>query len=162
MKRVKVKPGECYYIPQGLVHAIGEGILIAEIQENSDITYRVYDYDRRQKDGSLRQLHINEAAEVIRDYDEEELKALQYEAQPQEEGLLTACKTFTTRIIEVKGEYKLKPHSFFSHLLCLNGEGSIGGVEISKGGSCIIMEECGEQTITSENGIKLIESYSNI
>jgi len=160
MRRVKVKPGECYYIPQGLVHAIGAGILIAEIQENSDITYRVYDYDRRQKDGTLRQLHINEAADVIRDYDQSELEKLQYETMPKESGLLTACKSFVTKLHEVRGSEIIEVHKFFSHLLVLDGEGMVDDVPLNKGNSCIIMEECGSRTITSKNGIKFIESYA--
>nr|MBQ4318209.1 class I mannose-6-phosphate isomerase [Clostridia bacterium] len=161
MKRVKVKPGECYYIPQGLVHAIGAGILIAEIQENSDITYRVYDYERRQKDGTLRQLHINEAADVIRDYSDDELEKLQYEHQPKEDGLLTACRSFTTRLIEVNGEYDLPELDSFGHILCLDGEGSIGDTALRRGDSCFIPKECRAQKLKSSGGMKLILSYPN-
>ena len=56
--RVKVQRGETYFIPSGLLHAIGDGCLIGEIQQNSDLTYRVYDYDRRGADGKLRELHV--------------------------------------------------------------------------------------------------------
>ena len=59
-----VKPGECYFIPAGTLHAICAGLLVLEVQQNSNITYRVYDYNRRDKDGNLRQLHIKQAKEV--------------------------------------------------------------------------------------------------
>ena len=64
LNRVEVKPGELYFIPSGTLHAIGAGILLAEIQQNSNTTYRVYDYGRRGADGKLRPLHIAKALDV--------------------------------------------------------------------------------------------------
>ena len=64
LNRVEVKPGELYFIPSGTLHAIGAGILLAEIQQNSNTTYRVYDYGRRGADGKLRPLHIEKALDV--------------------------------------------------------------------------------------------------
>ena len=69
LNRVEVRKGETYFIPSGMVHAICRGVLICEIQQNSDITYRVYDYNRRQSDGTFRKLHVNDALNVIRDFD---------------------------------------------------------------------------------------------
>lgn len=65
VNRVKVKPGDCFPIPAGLLHAIGKGIIIAEIQQNSDVTYRVYDYGRKDARGLPRELHIDKAVDVI-------------------------------------------------------------------------------------------------
>jgi hypothetical protein len=67
LKRVQVKSGECYFMPAGQVHAIGKGILLAEIQQNSDTTYRLYDYGRLDKDGKPRELHIEKALKVIKE-----------------------------------------------------------------------------------------------
>lgn len=64
LTRVKVKPGDFFYVPSGTIHAIGKGIVILEIQQSSDITYRVYDYDRVDAEGQKRDLHIDEAIEV--------------------------------------------------------------------------------------------------
>jgi mannose-6-phosphate isomerase len=64
LRRVKVQPGEFYYIPSGTIHAIGKGIVILETQQSSDITYRVYDYDRKDQDGNLRELHIDKSIAV--------------------------------------------------------------------------------------------------
>ncbi len=64
LNRVRVAPGEVYYIPAGTVHAIGKGILLYEIQQSSDITYRLYDWDRRDAQGRSRPLHIRQAADV--------------------------------------------------------------------------------------------------
>ena len=64
LNAVKVKPGDVFYIPAGTLHAIGKGILIAEIQQNSDLTYRIYDYGRLGNDGQPRELHVEKAMEV--------------------------------------------------------------------------------------------------
>ena len=64
LNRVKVNKGDFFYVPSGTIHGIGKGIVILEIQQSSDITYRVYDYDRKDDDGNLRELHIDAAIEV--------------------------------------------------------------------------------------------------
>ncbi len=64
LRKVKVKPGDFFYVPSGTVHAIGKGILILETQQSSDVTYRLYDYDRKDKDGNLRELHIKDSINV--------------------------------------------------------------------------------------------------
>ncbi|WP_042357753.1 mannose-6-phosphate isomerase, class I [Bacillus rubiinfantis] len=64
LRKVPVKPGDFYFVPSGTIHAIGKGIMILETQQNSDTTYRVYDYDRRDAEGNLRELHIKKSIEV--------------------------------------------------------------------------------------------------
>lgn len=97
MNFVNVKPGDVYFIPSGQVHAIGSGILIAEIQQNSNITYRVYDYNRRQADGSLRQLHTEKALDVIKVRSEEEIDAIRFSVNCEAAGqLLASCEYFTS------------------------------------------------------------------
>lgn len=66
LRRVNVKAGETYYIPAGTVHAIGEGIMLYEIQQSSDVTYRFYDWERTDKNGNKRELHIQKAVDVTR------------------------------------------------------------------------------------------------
>lgn len=65
LNKINVKKGDAYYIPAGTIHALGKGILVAEIQQNSNTTFRVYDYDRRDSDGNLRELHIERAKDVL-------------------------------------------------------------------------------------------------
>ena len=124
---VPVKAGEVYFIPQGLVHAIGKGILIAEIQQNSNVTYRVYDYNRRQKDGSLRQLHVGEAMGVIHDFAPEKIESLRYSVHcERDESLLTSCELF--RVNRYVGSDKLVysgENNEFAHILCLSGSGTL-------------------------------------
>ena len=76
MNHIKVKPGDCYFIPSGTLHAIGKGCLVIEIQENSDLTYRVYDYGRVGKDGKPRELHIEKALKVT-NYEKTEVYNIQ-------------------------------------------------------------------------------------
>ena len=127
LRRVAVKKGDVFFIPAGLVHAIGAGILIAEIQQNSDLTYRVYDYDRRDANGNLRELHIEKALDTVRSYTEEEIASIRYSAADEKasEGLLAACPYFR---VEKKAAAPGKPLFIeetdgFVSLLCTEGEG---------------------------------------
>ncbi len=98
LRYVSVKAGECYFIPSGQIHAIGSGCLIAEIQQNSNVTYRVYDYNRKQADGSLRQLHVKEALDVVKIRTDAEIEALRYEAGPNKHGkTLCNCRYFKVK-----------------------------------------------------------------
>ena len=64
LRKIKVKPGDFFYVPSGTIHALGKGTVVLETQQNSDTTYRVYDYDRRDQDGKLRELHIEKSLDV--------------------------------------------------------------------------------------------------
>ena len=66
LRREKIKPGDFFYVPAGTIHALCKGTLVLEIQQSSDTTYRVYDYDRVDKDGNLRELHLDKAIDVIK------------------------------------------------------------------------------------------------
>jgi len=126
LRTQRVQAGETYFIPAGLPHAIGKGILIAEIQQNCDLTYRVYDYDRRQADGSLRELHVQKANDVIRPFTKEEIDAIRYEraTAPWDDTLLADCKYFR---VEKKtltcNTNRLDVCDYLRHVLCLEGEG---------------------------------------
>lgn len=125
-----VHAGDILFIPAGLVHAIGAGITVAEIQENSDLTYRLYDYDRRDADGKPRALHITRALDVLRPYTEEEIQAVRYEAADRREkgdaSCLAHCRHFRVYLRTLEGEAAgtCGAESFRS-LLCLDGKGSI-------------------------------------
>ncbi len=146
-----VKAGQTYFIPAGLLHAIGSGILIAEIQQNSDLTYRVYDFDRVGADGKPRELHVDKALAVTRPYSEDEISSVRYEkgVVKCEGELLANSKYFKVRRLEQSGATRLMstPDSFVS-LLCTEGEGAIvtNGVSyaICKGDSYFIPAGMGE------------------
>lgn len=155
---INVKAGEVYFIPSGLTHAICKGIVIAEIQENSDITYRLYDYNRRGADGKLRELHITESLDTIKDITEADINAERYSLGKLSENNLANCKFFTVDKYDFSGE-KSFANDKFRHILCLEGEGEINGELISKGDSFYIPEGLTEYTVTSKNGISIIISY---
>ncbi|MBR3894548.1 MAG: mannose-6-phosphate isomerase [Clostridia bacterium] len=125
LKRQKVAVGETYFIPAGLPHAIGKGILIAEIQQNCDRTYRVYDYDRRQPDGSLRELHVEKALDVIRPFTDAEIEAIRYakaSSDFERARLLAHCEFFRVEKLTVENDAVSIPDGGMRHLLCLSGE----------------------------------------
>ncbi len=129
----RVRAGECYFIPSGTIHAIGAGCLICEIQQNSNLTYRVFDYDRRDKNGNKRELHVEKALRVI-DYKK-------YEKSSPSKGLvgeecLASCSYFHASRINVAGEGRIATDTAsFKCLICVSGEGSIGGQSAVRGES---------------------------
>lgn len=118
----KIKKGDCFFIPAGTVHAIGKGSLIAEIQETSDITYRIYDYDRKDKAGNLRELHTDLAVDVI-DYAEQKQHALPYHRHENHTEEIVSCPYFTTNYLrfdkEIEKDY-FQLDSFVIYM-CLKG-----------------------------------------
>ena len=148
MNYVPVKKGETYFIPSGMVHAICRGILIAEIQQNSNITYRVYDYNRRGADGKLRELHVDDALAVIDKI--EDPSAVRADAN-EELGIIAKCGYFTVYHFEKAFTMNATEESFV-HLLCLGGETSItwnGGVmSIAKGESVYVPAGMGEFSVS--------------
>ncbi|MBE6634479.1 MAG: mannose-6-phosphate isomerase [Ruminococcaceae bacterium] len=145
LKRCAVRPGETYFIPAGLPHAIGKGVLIAEIQQNCDLTYRVYDYGRRQPDGSLRELHVEKALEVVRPFTEEEIDEIRFARRSDTLAggeVLADCQYFRVERLCVREKHILPSCSEMRHILCLSGEGVIrcNGEEypISKGSSYLL------------------------
>ncbi|MBN1599451.1 MAG: class I mannose-6-phosphate isomerase [Bacteroidales bacterium] len=93
-----VAKGDVFFLPAGRVHAIGSGILLAEIQQTSDITYRIYDFDRRDSDGNPRELHNDLAADAI-DYNFYENYRSEYKQTLNRSELIQKCKYFTTSFI---------------------------------------------------------------
>lgn len=120
---VKVKKGEIYFIPSGTMHAIGKGILICEIQQNSNVTYRLYDYGRLQN-GKKRPLHVEKALDVL------DFKPYAYDNgdidNVSECVNLVTCDIFIFNKLNIKGEIKrnVTSESFVS-LVCAEGEGTI-------------------------------------
>jgi mannose-6-phosphate isomerase len=126
MHHCPVRAGETYFIPSGMLHAIGAGILIAEIQQNCDLTYRVYDYERRGADGSLRELHVDKALDVTVPFTEEAVNAIRYEAGEAGAQTLAHCRYFKTDKLNVTAPTKLTvDERSFAFLLCLDGEGTV-------------------------------------
>ena len=110
-------PGDVFFIPAGTVHAIGAGNLICEIQQSSNSTYRLYDYDRRDKFGNARELHLQKALDVLT-YNKYESKGFE-----KLEGKIS-CKYFEVGFIKGEARIKLEDDSFHS-VTCIEGEGEL-------------------------------------
>lgn len=147
---VPVKKDDLFFIEAGTIHAIGAGALVAEIQENSNLTYRLYDYDRVGKDGKKRELHIDKALDVANLKGSAEpkqpLRVLKYRQGVASE-LLTRCKYFEVYRMIVNTERRQKVHYradeiAFRVLLCVDGCGTIsyeGGNLLFYKGDCIFV-----------------------
>lgn len=132
LQYISVKKNDVFYIEPGIIHAIGGGIVLAEIQENSNLTYRIYDYDRIDKDGNKRELHIEKALEVAKleasDSPRQPIRILQYRPACANE-LLCRCKYYQVErmILNTESVKKMVPFqsdsNSFNILLCITGCG---------------------------------------
>jgi len=161
----EVHSGDVLFIPAGRVHAIGAGILLAEIQQTSDVTYRIYDYDRRDSEGNPRELHTELALDAIDFTLHNEYKS-KYETKFNESVELVKCKYFTTNILDlntsVEKDYN-KIDSFVIYI-CLNGKLSLetesGSEEISKGETILIPASIENVKLNLKSAeAKLLEVY---
>lgn len=145
---VPVHKGDVFFIEAGTLHAIGKGILIAEIQQNSNTTYRIYDYGRVGADGKPRELHIEKACEVtklIPPTRPTKPMGAPVQKDGYTETLLASCEYFTVRRLDVLGQAALTAdESSFLSLLALDGSFTVGGVSLKKGESCFIPAGFGE------------------
>lgn len=131
---IPVKKGDCYFIPSGTVHAIGAGCLILEIQQNSDLTYRVYDYNRRGADGKLRELHVDKAVKVI-NFNKYEPKLFASGENPR---VITECDYFRSRELVLNGGFTEKNANSFTCVTVTDGSGEIDGEKFVKGDSFFV------------------------
>ncbi len=129
LNAVPVKAGETYFVESGTLHAIGAGVTLIEIQQNSTLTYRVYDYDRRGADGKPRQLHLEKALTVanFNKYDV---------PNPQRKQHLGGCKYFSA--YKYSGEHKYTLPNSFSSITVTDGSISINGSPFEKGETAFI------------------------
>ena len=129
LQKVKVYKGDVFYVPAGTIHGIGAGILVAEIQESSNVTYRVYDYERVDKYGKKRKLHFDKAVQIMNmDVEpdaKQKLRIVKYYLGCSRE-LLCRCKYFDEERIQVTKAFSFSVHEeSFQILMCLDGEGQI-------------------------------------
>lgn len=151
---VPVKKGDVFFIRSGTLHAIGKGILIAEIQQNSNTTYRIYDYGRVGADGKPRELHIDKAVEVTDLCPAKPYPATEaFEENGAVKRLLSKCEYFTVYSVDVaeKACFNADETSFHNVLILEgNAELSCGDTTLSlkKGDSVFVPANCGEYTLT--------------
>lgn len=124
MNKVPVHKGDVFYIKAGTLHAIGSGILVAEIQQNSNVTYRVYDYERTDKYGNKRPLHIEEAMKVIDFRHQSEIHHKTY--SENNVTVLNECEFFRVYEISAENQYVISnDKSSFSNIIITEGSGTI-------------------------------------
>lgn len=155
LDEVKVKKGDVFFIEAGTIHAIGAGILICEIQQNSNTTYRVYDYARRDDAGNLRELHIDKALDVsvLRPSDTKDLQEDEVAVKGGTRRQLGSCPYFRVEKLRVFDEMTLTAGAdSFVSLVAVSGGGTVrdsgGTTEFQPGDSLFIPAGSGEITIS--------------
>ena len=157
-----VKAGDTYFIEVGRIHAIGAGVLLAEIQQTSDITYRVYDWDRVDADGNERELHNDIALEAF-DFDMPDNFRVQYAPKSNVSTELVSCPYFTTNVLEVTETIsKQNTQDSFVIYMCVEGKANLvvdGIVTEFSMGETVLIPACIETFSISSNDAKLLEVY---
>ena len=155
--------GDCYFLPPGVVHAIGPGLLVAEIQQASDTTYRLYDFDRKGPDGQRRQLHLDEALECI-DYAHGPVMA----QRPQPTGIqgferLVSCDKFVLERGKLTGTRLLGGDQRCHILAVIEGSLTIVGdplqTPLTAGGVVLLPAELGAVTVQAPSGAVVLDAY---
>ncbi len=152
LNRVPVKKGDVFFLRPGTLHAIGAGCLIAEVQQNSNVTYRIYDYDRKGPDGKKRELHVDKALDVT-----DRRPPEPYDVR--EDGLIS-CEYFSTGTLKIREGVPMKLNisgDSFRHLLVISGNCSVASGEeefsLKKGDSVFITAGTGEAVIAGDGEI---------
>lgn len=157
----KVQEGDTFFINTGKIHAIGAGVLLAEIQQTSDITYRVFDFNRRDANGNLRELHTEMALDAI-DYSKKEDFKVTYPNQTNTVNPMVASPYFKTNFIHVTEDLSqdVADRDSFTIYMCVGGEAVIaneyGSVSLHKGETTLIGANCNSILLKS-SGAKLLE-----
>ncbi|NOU61459.1 type I phosphomannose isomerase catalytic subunit [Marinifilum caeruleilacunae] len=160
-----VEKGSCFFIPAGRVHAIGKGILLAEIQQTSDVTYRMYDWNRTDDQGNPRELHTELAVDAI-DYSFEKKYRTDYETKLNETKELVRCPYFTTNTLEFdkQTEKDYSQLDSFVIYMCLDGDFTIeseGGIttEVAKGETVLIPAALENVILFPKGKTEILEVY---
>ncbi|MHA6279321.1 type I phosphomannose isomerase catalytic subunit [Salinimicrobium sp. CAU 1759] len=159
----KVQKGDSFFINTGKVHAIGAGVLLAEIQQTSDITYRIYDWDRLDSEGKTRELHTDLALDAI-DFDEKNDFKREFSKAENLSSNIVSCEYFITNFLPVRGKL-LKDYSeldSFVIYMCVSGKANFtvagNSEELVMGQTILIPAEINEVQINSE-AVELLEIF---
>jgi mannose-6-phosphate isomerase len=157
-----VKEGDTYFIEAGRVHAIGAGVLLAEIQQASDVTYRVYDWDRKDKDGNERELHNDIAIDAFK-FDMEDDYRVSYSRKKNTSNEMVSCPFFTTNFVELDTDLKKNnTHDSFIIYMCVDGEVQLKtskSVDLVSKGETILIPASIKEFQLKTKGAKLLEVY---
>ena len=163
LAQYEVKEGDVFFLPAGRIHAIGTGCFLAEIQQTSDVTYRIYDFKRKDKDGNYRELHTREAAESI-NYAVEQDYRTHYIPKKNEGVQLVSCPYFTTAVYDLDEAMTLDYSELdsFVILIGMKGEGTIvddeGNETSLKAGETVLISATTKELKVSGN-VKFLETF---
>ncbi|MFH6604830.1 type I phosphomannose isomerase catalytic subunit [Maribacter algicola] len=146
----QVKEGDTFFINTGKIHAIGAGVLLAEIQQTSDVTYRVFDFDRKDKDGNYRELHTELALDAI-DYEKKDDFKVLYPKKTDTVNPMVDCPYFKTNFLELTQDLFLdtSKRDSFTIYMCV-------------GGSAVVMNDFGETSISKGETVLVSANTTNI
>ena len=158
-----VKEDDVFFLPAGRIHAIGAGCFLAEIQQTSDVTYRIYDFKRKDKDGNYRELHTEEAAEAI-DYTVFDDYRTQYTPSKNQAVEIADCPYFTTSVYDIDSPTAIDAveKDTFVALIILKGKGTVTtddgeAVSVKAGDTLLIAAE--NKHLQVDGNIKLLETH---
>lgn len=165
LKEYAVQPGDVYYLPAGRIHSIGAGCFIAEIQETSNITYRIYDFNRKDKNGNTRELHTELSKDAI-DYSVEDDYRTAYTPKQNEPVELVACPYFTTTVYDLTESMSLDYSELDSFVILIGMEGSCtvtdnegNTVELQAGESILFPATTKGLEVAPKGNVKFLETY---
>ena len=162
-----IEPGDVFYVPAGRVHGIGAGAFVAEIQQTSDITYRIFDYNRKDKDGKSRDLHTSQAMDAINFSDVQDDFRTEYERIRNEPVEMVASPYFTASVYDMTEEITCDYSELDSFVIFICVEGSCrltddnqNEITLRAGETVLLPAAVQEVTIVPEGGsVKLLETY---
>ncbi|MHA7100240.1 type I phosphomannose isomerase catalytic subunit [Roseivirga pacifica] len=160
----EVNAGDCFYLPAGRVHTIGKGLLLAEIQQSSDVTYRIYDFDRTDDQGNKRELHTEQALDAL-DYKHYSEYKTPYKKALNEAVPLVKSQYFQTNLLEfttgiIREHYRKDSFVIYT---CVQGEAQIECMgqttKISMGNAVLIPQKAPEIHLRTNSGFKMLETF---
>lgn len=163
MNYEKVTEGDTFFINTGKVHAIGGGIIIAEIQQTSDITYRVYDFNRKDKNGNLRELHTEQALDAI-DYQKKDDFKVTYSKSDNYTNEMVNCPYFITNYLKLTENFEkeIGSQDSFHIYMCVKGSGVISDgkteLTVNQGETVLFPASCGKLQVKTSQ-MELLEVY---
>lgn len=163
LNQEQVAEGDSFFIPAGRVHTIGQGLLLAEIQQTSDVTYRIYDFDRKDKEGKKRELHVEQALDAI-DYSFYDKYKTHYEDVLNSPVQLAECKYFTTTKLRATKSIKLDlSHDSFTIFMCVGGNAQLqwdnDSMKIHLGETILFPATMNSCTIVPDDSVSILETF---
>ncbi|WP_045512934.1 mannose-6-phosphate isomerase, class I [Bacillus amyloliquefaciens] len=151
LRRIPIKPGDFFYVPSGTLHALCEGTLVLEIQQSSDATYRLYDYDRTDENGNKRELHLQKAIDVTDiPHTDQNVKSTKHQIGDALITILAETPFFSIYKWNVSGKASFPAPGRYLLASVIKGRGKLDGCSIQKGGHFIVPADFGDFVIEGD------------